>query len=207
MKRILFCFVLLCVSVLSFAQFSDSGVLYYVYDYTDTDGIRSAKYEPMSNYNGSGVVVIFKNGIVEVYSTSMRKIAEGADDAVNSLKSQLSKKLQLMAKTQPTSLTDGVFISKYYPDLSTSSKTTYRSYYREVSSYVTKPDLYSMTLPREVFSYKPWVWKDLCYTFSNDQSQMIKWNYDNTTERVYYKRVTPEEMRQSVKKNLDFLYE
>ena len=208
MKKTLVTIILFCIAFPAFSQFSSSSApLYYVYEYTDTDGIKSKNIGP--EYLGSGYVIIFKNNVAVEVCTSENAITDDTlrNDDVNTANKELSEKLQKMAKRRPDSYNDAHSVLTYCSDLSTHSKKTYRYRYRGVNSWMDPGNFMMGIMPSSHDEFIEWEWRSSCYSFSNDQSQMIVWDYDNPIKKEYFKRVSPQDLKDAVKKNLDFLYD
>lgn len=164
----------------------------YVYDYTDTDGIKTIEEEPMTNHWGSAYVVVFRTNVAVIAGTSERSVSNNKLPLEN-----LSGDLEYLSKPKPSSYTDYHTVYKYTSELSTKSNQTYRSSCRRIYSktvqypFITEP------------AFGDWEWKDECFSFSNDKERMILWYYDNPVKRVHFKRVFPKTKTED--KNLDFL--
>ena len=160
MKKALIVILLFSFAFPAFSQFSSSSTpLYYVYDYTDTDGIRTKDRE--SKYLGSGYVIIFKNNIAVEFCTSEKKLTDDTsrNSNVESAKKELSVKLQKMAKSRPESLADSHKVLTYCSDLSTYAKTTYRYRYRDVKSWVDQGNFALNIMPSQHMEFSDWEWK------------------------------------------------
>ena len=184
------------------AQFASSETVYcYKYDHTSNDGIKSKKS------NQSYYWVNFQNGMMgfktDNYMKNIRQhLLENPsyyeDAARNNLANNYSRwesspaGLPTLGPARAT-----VYIYKYNPQYSTSSKETYRRLSKSACSTGSIWDTYG--------SGNYWSdesWGTTCYSFSTDHSEMIIWSTDNPEKRDYYRRIDESEL----KPNTDFLY-
>ena len=205
LKKSTLLFGFLLVSSIAFAQFADSAEpVLYLYDYTDTDGIKTHNNSEMNWC----YAFIFKNGMLtEEHVRTNNLIENGIDRVSENLAKKMSEKIQSLTKTKPFNRVDYERIYKYCDDLSTYSNTTYRRGHLIAKVEIISNPLYLGGGVSTFAKYDGWLWEDPCFTFSKDKSQVIFWYYNNPIKKDYYKRVTLSELRQLSRQKFDFLYE
>ena len=186
------------LSGIAHAQFYSSETVYcYEYDYTSNDGIKSKKS------NQRYYFVNFQNnmmGFTRDTPTNVRKnlmssISYYDDKARNDLATRYSD-----WKSNPNSHQSSVFLptKKSIYQYNDSYSTSYKYTYTLKSKYIQNHSGFG-------YDYNTWgpeSWKDECYTFSIDRSEMIIWKTDDSNNRDYYKKVDVSDIRP----NTDFLY-
>lgn len=176
------------------AQFYSSETVYiYKYDHTENDGIKSKKgteYYIWVNFQNDMMGQIMESDISRIRRNMLDNPSYYDDKARNDLASHYNE-----YKSRPSffgSALASVWLWKYCDDLSTGSKTTYRQ-----MSANAKSDWNTSTA-----WWGELKWQNRCFTFSNDKSELIEWNMNNSEKRDYYKRISASDL----KPNTDFLY-
>lgn len=191
-KIIVTSFLVLCSSI-CYAQFRSSEDVYcYRYEKTIEDGISSKSGEVKQIF----IFVNFQNDMmgyaVESDIKRLRLNLSNNSDYYNDRARKNIAERNREWRGQPKVMGLGTTIINYCSEYSTSSKYTYRYQSKTaigqlgVSMYWSEPK-----------------WQEICFSFSKDRQELIKWDINDTEKRDYYKLFDAE----STQPNLDFLNE